>query len=78
AEFVTFCSAKLSRAMMEADPANIAYCPYVIFIYEAADRPGETVVGYRRPRPAGSDEASRKALADIDALLDGIVSDAVK
>ncbi len=78
AEFVTFCSAKLSRAMMEADPANIAYCPYVIFIYEAADRPGETVVGYRRPQSAGGDEAARKALADIDALLDGIVREAAK
>jgi hypothetical protein len=64
--------------MMEADPANIAFCPYVIFIYEAADRPGETVVGYRRPQAAAGSEASRKALADIDALLDGIVRDAVK
>jgi hypothetical protein len=77
AEFVTFCSAKLSRAMMEADLNNVGYCPYVIFIYEAAGKPGETVVGYRRLAPAGS-EASRKALAEIDALLDGIVRDAVK
>jgi hypothetical protein len=78
AEFVTFCSAKLSRAMMEADPANIAFCPYVIFIYEAADRPGETVVGYRRPQSAAGSEAARKSLADVDALLDGIVKDALK
>jgi len=77
AEFFTFCSAKLSRAMMEADPANIGFCPYVIFIYEAAGKPGETVVGYRRPVLVGN-EASRKALAEIDALLDGIVKEAVK
>jgi hypothetical protein len=77
AEFVTFCSAKLSRATMEADPANIAFCPYVIFIYQAADKPGETVVGYRRPQSSGSD-ASRKALGEIDALLDGIARQAVK
>ncbi len=77
AEFVTFCSAKLSRAMMEADLANIAACPYVIFIYEAAGKPGETVVGYRRPQAAGND-ASRKALAEVDALLDGIVKEAIK
>ncbi len=77
AEFFTFCSAKLSRAMMEADPANIGFCPYVIFIYEAAGKPGEIVVGYRRPAPVGN-EASKKALAEIDALLDGIVKDAVK
>ena len=77
AEFVTFCSAKLSRAMMEADLTNVGFCPYVIFIYEAAHKPGETVVGYRRPQTSGGDASSR-ALADIDALLDGIIRDAVK
>jgi hypothetical protein len=77
AEFITFCSARLSRRMMEADPANIGFCPYVIFIYEAVGKPGETVVGYRRP-PVTGNEASRKALADIDALLDSIVREATQ
>ena len=77
AEFFMFCSAKLSRDMIEADPANLGYCPYVIFLYETADKPGDIVIGYRRPLPRG-DTASQKALAAIDALLDGIVKDAVK
>ena len=77
AEFFMFCSAKLSRDMIEADPTNLGYCPYVVFLYEVADKPGEIVVGYRRPLPKG-DAASQKALAAIDALLDGIVKDAVK
>lgn len=77
AEFITFCSARLSRRMMEADPANIGFCPYVIFIYEAVGKPGETVVGYRRP-PLNGSEPSRKALADIDALLDSIVREATQ
>jgi hypothetical protein len=29
--------------MMEADLGNIAFCPFVVFIYEAANKPGETV-----------------------------------
>lgn len=78
AEFITFCSAKLSRAMMDADPTNIGYCPYVVFLYETVAKPGEIVVGYRRPSAANGSDATRKALADIDALLDGIVKDAVK
>jgi hypothetical protein len=77
AEFVGFCSAKLSRASMEADPANIGSCPYVIFIYEAAAKPGEVVVGYRRPVARGND-ASLQALAQIDVLLDDIVKEAAK
>ncbi|HWB45665.1 MAG TPA: DUF302 domain-containing protein [Hyphomicrobiaceae bacterium] len=76
-EFFAFCSAKLSRAAMEADPSNIGLCPYVVFMYEAADKPGEVVVGYRHPTQRGS-EASKKAIAEIDALLDGIAKDAVK
>src|SRR5262247_4922137 len=76
AEFFLFCSAKLSRAMVEADPGNLGFCPYVVFLYEAVAKPGEIVIGYRRP-PAGN-EASKQALAAIDALLDGIVKDAVK
>jgi uncharacterized protein (DUF302 family) len=78
AEFFTFCSAKFSRAMMEADLGNIAFCPFVVFVYEAANKPGETVVGYRKLPLASVGEASKKALADIDALLDGIAKDAVK
>jgi hypothetical protein len=77
AEYFTFCSAKLSRQMIEADLRNVGFCPYVIFIYEAADKPGETVVGYRRPPRLGS-RATRQALGRIDALLDGIVKAAVK
>ena len=64
--------------MMEADLGNIAFCPFVVFIYEAANKPGETVVGYRKLLLASIGEASKKALADIDALLDGIAKDAVK
>jgi hypothetical protein len=78
AEFLTFCSAKLSRQMMEADPANVGFCPYVVFVYEAEAKPGTTVVGYRRPMSASGSEATKKALGEIDALLDGIVKDAVK
>lgn len=77
AEYFVFCSAKLSRQMMEADPANIGFCPFVVFIYERDDKPGEIVVGARPPTARG-DDASRKALAEVAALLEGIVSEAVK
>lgn len=72
AEFMQFCSARLSRAAMEADAANMAVCPYVVFAYETAAKPGEVTVGYRRPIGAAGD-ASQKILGEIDALLDGIV-----
>ena len=77
AEYFAFCSAKLSRDMMEADAGNLGFCPYVMFVYEMAAKPGEIVVGFRR-LPAAGDAASQKALAAVESLLEGIAKEAVK
>ena len=42
----TFCSAVVSRTVMERDPLNIQFCPYSMFVYEAADAPGQIVIGH--------------------------------
>ena len=44
AQSFVFCSATVSREVMEADPANVAFCPYSVF---AAEIDGRTVVGHR-------------------------------
>ena len=75
AEFFTFCSAKLSRQMMEADAANMAHCPYIVFVYERAATVNEVVVGYRKLEPKGR---GRKALEAVNAMLDKIARTATK
>ncbi len=77
AQFMTFCSVSLTRAMVKADPKNLAFCPYIIFIYELRDKPGQTFIGYRRPITSGSPE-SIKAVSAVDKLLDSIVRKAVE
>jgi uncharacterized protein (DUF302 family) len=77
AEYFVFCSAKLSREMMEADPTNVGICPFVVFAYERADKPGEIVVGFRNP-PARGGDASRKSLEAVGALLKDIIEAAMK
>lgn len=67
ADVFIFCSAKLSRQVMETDPANIAYCPYGIFV---TDRDGDVEVGYRN-FPEGP-------MQDVQALLDEIAREAVE
>lgn len=47
ADIFSFCSSTVSRQVMEADPANVQHCPYTIFVYEMADKPGSVVVGHR-------------------------------
>ena len=77
AQAFVFCSAALSRKTMEADPANAALCPYSIMVYATAQDPGTVHVSYRRPwRPDGA-AASKAALKDVEALLDGIAREAL-
>lgn len=66
ADVFMFCSAVLSRKVMEADPMNIAHCPYGIFV---TDRDGAVMIGYRN-YPQGP-------MQDVQALLDEIVREAV-
>lgn len=78
AEYMTFCSAKLSRTMMEADPTNMAFCPFVVFAYEPADKPGTVVVGYRVPASAKANDATKKALGEVEKMLESIAKEATK
>ena len=72
ARALVFCSAALSRKTMEADPANASFCPYSIMVYATVQQPGTVHVSYRRPwRPDGS-AASKAALKEVEALLDGL------
>jgi uncharacterized protein (DUF302 family) len=66
ADVFLFCSAVLSRKVMEADPMNIAHCPYGIFV---ADQNGKVMIGYRN-YPAGP-------MQEVQALLDEIVHEAI-
>jgi hypothetical protein len=77
AQAFVFCSAALSRKTMESDPANVSLCPYSIMVYAPASAPGTVYISYRRPwRPDGS-AASKAALKEVEALLDGIAREAL-
>ncbi|MDT8327971.1 MAG: DUF302 domain-containing protein [Roseovarius sp.] len=67
ADIFLFCSAQVSREVMEADPMNIVHCPYSIFV---ADRGGEVVIGHRN-YPQGE-------MQKVQVLLDGIVQSALE
>lgn len=69
AEIIEFCSAKLSRQMMEADPHNIVLCPFAISIYRLPGESG-TWMAYRKPQG--------KAAAPVSALLRDITEEAAR
>ncbi|MDG4649374.1 DUF302 domain-containing protein [Roseibacterium sp. SDUM158017] len=62
ADIFLFCSAAVSRRVMEADPMNIAHCPYSIFVTE---RGGEVMLGHRA-YPEGP-------MQEVEAMLDAII-----
>lgn len=76
AEAYSFCSATISRAMMEADAHNIVFCPFTITVYATVTEPNKVYVAYRRPPLIGS-EASKAALKAVHDLLDGIAREAI-
>jgi uncharacterized protein (DUF302 family) len=77
AEMLEFCSARVSRDTMEADPRNIVFCPYSIAIYTLPRDKDTVYVGYRRPAAFGSAQ-SVKALRAVEQLVADIVREALK
>jgi uncharacterized protein (DUF302 family) len=77
ARVLQFCSAQLSRKMMQADRSNAVLCPYALAVYATADKPDVVHVSYRRPMRPGGGPASRAALLEVNALLDGLAREAV-
>lgn len=66
ADIFLFCSAVISRQVMEKDPMNITYCPYGIFVTETEE--GVTI-GHK-DYPDGSMQA-------VENLMQQIVAEAV-
>ena len=67
ADLFQFCSAAISRKVIEADIRNIAHCPYRIFV---SSKDGAVTVGYLA-MPEGP-------MKEVEALLDSILREAIK
>lgn len=65
ADIFLFCSAAVSRRVMEADPMNIVHCPYSIFVAETE----EGVMLGHRTYPDGP-------MQEVEALLDALIIEA--
>lgn len=68
AQVMSFCSADVSRQVMEADPMNIQYCPYGIYVFQSAEPEAPVMIGYR--------EYSEQSMQPVNYLLQQIVADA--
>ena len=72
AEIFTFCSAVVSRSVMEHDAADIAYCPYVLFVYEKEDSDEGVKIGFRHlPAGGARDQVNVISTEIIESAADG-------
>ena len=71
-EVLEFCSASLSRKAMEADPLNMAFCPYSMFVFETTAKPGWVTVGYKILSGA-TNPASKAALDAVNKIMDDMI-----
>lgn len=70
ATLYNFCSATVSRQVLEADPANVAYCPYTIFVYSLPESPNETIIGHQT--------YPGESMQPANDLLDEIIANAIQ
>lgn len=70
-----FCSATVSRRMMEADPHAMVMCPYIVSVYTIPNDKN-VYIAYRKPA-ATRNPALKKALAEVEKLLTEIIKDAL-
>lgn len=69
ANVYSFCSATVSREVMEEDPMNVGFCPYDIFLFTRPETPGTTTIGFRA-YPEG-------AMQKVEEMLDGLARAAI-
>ena len=70
ARIFSFCSATLSREVMEAKLRNLQFCPYHVHVYQTAEEGAPVVVGYR--------EFNEPTMRPINYLLQQIVAEATR
>jgi len=75
ANVMSFCSAVISRNMLEQNPHLVAFCPYEIAVYALAGAPGTVYLSYRHIDWHAP--ADRPVLDAVEGLLSGIVRDVV-
>jgi len=75
AKVLEFCSALISRQMMEKNPHYIAFCPYQIMVYSLPAEPGRVYLAYRRLR--WKDGGDREVLGAVETLLSDLIDEVV-
>ncbi|GBE31212.1 hypothetical protein BMS3Bbin05_00111 [bacterium BMS3Bbin05] len=76
ANIMEFCSAIISRDMLERNPHFLAFCPYQIMVYTLPGHPKKIYLSYRRL--IWNDNSGREVLIPVEKLLEGLINDVIE
>jgi len=76
ANVMEFCSAVISRDMLERNPHFLAFCPYQIMVYTLPEDEKKVYLSYRRL--IWKDDSGREVLDSVENLLDSVIRDVIE
>ncbi len=76
ARVMEFCSAVISRKMMEDNPHYIVFCPYQIMVYTLPAEPGRVYLSYRRLY--WGKVKNRQSLQRVETLLSALIKETIE
>ncbi|MFW8601803.1 DUF302 domain-containing protein [Desulfobacterota bacterium M19] len=76
ARVMEFCSAVISRKMMEDNPHYIAFCPYQIMVYTLPAEPGRVYLSFRRLY--WGKVKNRQSLQRVENLLSSLIKETIE
>jgi len=74
AESIEFCSATLSRKMIEENPHRLVNCPFILSIYTLPGQEGKTYIVHRNIPP--EETANSAAMREVAEMLRGVAQGA--
>lgn len=77
AETIAWCSASLSRKMVEAQPTSLVFCPFAISLYTLEGQPDKVYAAYRKPYLGEASDAARAIMEEVEAMYQEVAEAAV-
>lgn len=75
ANVMEFCSAVISRDMLEKNPHFLAFCPYQIMVYTLPDDEKKVYLSYRRL--IWKDDSGKDVLDPVEKLIEDLINDVI-
>lgn len=78
AETIAWCSASLSRKMVEAESTSLVFCPFAVSLYEREGEPGKVYAAFRKPWLGEASDAARAVMDEVEAMYHEVAAAAVE